>query len=383
MLALLGFGIIARFAVMTRGYNFDFDSWNIVADIASQGGNVYAETFRYNYGPIWFEVLRIIDSVAAWLPDPQTSFRILIVCLLTLADLGIWFLLRKRFGLIAGFLFFLNPISIIITGYHNQFDNLAILAALAAVMVYGEDKGSLSRRKILGLVLLGLSLAVKHLFFLFPLWLAVRQKGWKEKLVVLAVPLGIFLLSLLPYAIEGHEGMMKNVFGYISFNNAPSWSAVLPQFLQAIVSAKVLFFAVLVVMAFAMRKRPLIEAVLIYTIVLVVFSPAIANQYLAIVCAAIAVFPNALFGLYALLSTLMLAMSGAGLHSATLKDKLPEPLSNPLTAETTFRAYDLPILALGAGLLWYFQRKNITTGAKKIINWAGSEIRHQLESFRR
>jgi len=44
---------------------------------------------------------------------------------LSLVDLGIFFVLWKKFGRPAAALFFLNPISVIITGYQSQFDNLA------------------------------------------------------------------------------------------------------------------------------------------------------------------------------------------------------------------------------------------------------------------
>jgi len=379
---LLAVGVVLRFAMMKRGHNFDMESWRLSADITAHHGNVYAETYRYNYGPIWFEILHVLDRIAQWMSNPYHAFRALVVGVLTLADLGIWYLLRKRFGYIAGFLFFLNPISIIITGYHNQFDTLAIFTALAAVMVYGEEKGGMTRRKWWGLVLLGLSLTVKHVFFLFPLWLAVRQKGWREKFIVLGVPIGIFLLSFLPFVAEGHAGIIKNVFGYASFNNAPFWFTALPQFVQAVVSIKVLFFGALIVFALIMRKRPVVESLLIYTIVLVVFSQAIANQYLAIVCAAIAAFPNVFYVLYTLFGTLMLSISAAGLNSNKLRDALPSPVGNSLAAEATYRAYDIPLFMLTLGLLWYFQRERVVAAVYFVGRWIRAEFRYQLKSLK-
>ena len=380
---LLLLGIALRFIMMKRGHNFDLESWRLAADITANGGNVYADTYRYNYGPIWFEVLHILDRLAQLFPDPYHTFRFLIVGVLTLADLGIWYVLRKRFGLVAGFLFFLNPISIIISGYHNQFDTVAIFAALAAMMVYGDAKDGLTKRKIWGLVLLGLSLTIKHIFFLFPLWLAVKQRGWREKLIVLSLPVGLFLLSFLPFVAEGHAGIIKNVFGYASFSNAPFWYAILPQFVQSVVSSKLLFFGALVVFAFILRRRPVLESLLMYTIVLVAFSAAIANQYLAIVCAAVAVFPNFFYALYILFATLMLAMSDAGLHSDKVQQVLPAPIGNSLAAEATYRAYDIPLLMLALGLLWHFQREHIAAGIRVLTRWIYSEMQYQIRSLKR
>lgn len=383
VIGLLLAGVGLRFAMMKRGHNFDMESWRLAADITNHNGNVYAETYRYNYGPIWFEVLHLLDRVAQLFSNPYHAFRFLVVGVLTLADLGIWYMLRKKFGFVAGFLFFLNPISIIITGYHNQFDTVAVCAALAAAVVYGDEKGGLTRRKWWGLVLLGLSLTVKHVFFLFPLWLAVRQKGWREKLIVLSVPIAIFGLSFVPFWAQGHAGILKNVFGYSSFNNAPFWYTVLPQFIQAFVSIKVLFFGALIVFAFVMRKRPIVESLLVYSIVLVAFSAAIANQYLAIVCAAIAVFPNVFYLLYTFSASLMLAMSDAGLRSDKVQQMLPAPLGNSLAAEATYRAYDIPIFMLALGLLWHFQRDRIAIASRTILRWVASEVRYQLASLRR
>lgn len=379
---LLVLGIVLRFAMMKRGFNFDMESWRLAADITAHDGNVYAETYRYNYGPIWFEVLHILDRIAQSFPDPYHAFRFLIVGTLTLADVGIWYLLRKRFGLVAGFLFFLNPISIIITGYHNQFDTVAIFAALAAMVVYGDVSGGLTKRKLWGLALLGLSLTVKHIFFLFPLWLAVKQRGWREKLVVLALPIGIFLASFVPFAAEGHAGIAKNVFGYSSFSNSPFWFTMLPQFVQSVVSIKLLFFGALVVFAFIMRKRPVVESLLMYTIILVVFSAAIANQYLAIVCAGIAVFPNFFYALYTLFATLMLSISDAGLHSDKVQQALPAPIGNSLAAEATYRAYDIPLFMLAVGLLWHFQRQRIVLAVRYVWRWVRAEFQAQVQSLK-
>ena len=368
--ALLGVGIVARFAVMLRGHNFDMDSWRIVADITNHHGNVYAETYRYNYGPVWFELLHIMDRLAQLFPSPYHAFRALIVAVLTLADIGIWALLKRRFGVVAAFLFFLNPVAIIITGYHNQFDALAIVTALAAVLLYGETGQPIARRKWWALLLLGLSLTTKHIFFFFPVWLALREKGWRNKAIALGVPVAIFLLAFVPFMAQGHHGIAANVFGYASFNNAPFWYTWVPQGLQPILSAKVLFYGSLLVGALALRKRPLVEALLFYLIILTAFSPAIANQYLAIVCAAIAVYPNIFFAAYVLVATFLLVVSPAGLHVDKLSALLPDTLQATLVS---VRAYDLPISLLAAGLLWRFYRVRIMLACHTIWRWLKRE----------
>ncbi len=132
-------GALARPWVATRGHNFDFESWLIAADIFSHGGNIYAETSRYIYGPVWFLLLGILWPIARLFPDSALAFRYILPCFLTLADIGIFFVLRRKFGPIAAVLFFLNPISIVISGYQVQVDNIAILLGSWAMELWGDS----------------------------------------------------------------------------------------------------------------------------------------------------------------------------------------------------------------------------------------------------
>src|SRR5579859_6127536 len=167
-------GLAARGFFATLGHNYDFESCRVIAGLMEEGKNVYANTDRYNYGPVLFNLLYVLDVVAGRNPE---VFRGLLVALLSLADAGIAWILWRKYGLRAGVLFFLNPVSIMITGYHNQFDNVAVLLGLCSVILYGEDFAKRPGGRQYGaLGILGLSLMTKHLLFVFPLWLAVKQK---------------------------------------------------------------------------------------------------------------------------------------------------------------------------------------------------------------
>src|SRR3990172_7804576 len=133
-------GIGLRLSVMTLGHNVDFDSFLIVARLMHLGSNVYANTARYNYGPIWFNLLYIVDSIAYHIsPNHELIFRYTLVSFLSLVDAGIALILQRKVNLTTAVVFMLNPISIIITGYHNQFDNLAVFLGLLSVIIFGDD----------------------------------------------------------------------------------------------------------------------------------------------------------------------------------------------------------------------------------------------------
>ena len=307
-----------------------------MASIVREGGNVYAETIRYNYSPVWFHVLHALDSLPLLAADRFDGLRWKVVMLLTITDVGIFVFLLRQYSLRVASLFFLNPISIIITGYHNQFDNLAVLTALWSVLWFEQGKSRIHR--VAGILGIALSLCIKHILFLFPLWLAVKQKSWSRRIAVVAIPYGIFLLSFVPYWSTGAQGIRNNVFLYRSMQNAPLWSVLIPV-RHLPVSKTSLFFGTLFVLGVCWRKKPALESIHYYLVSLVTFSSAVTNQYLAICTPSIAVMWNWAFALYTFFGTVTLFVDPDGLHFQPFWDYIP------------FRRHDLAILFLATGLL--------------------------------
>jgi hypothetical protein len=332
--AVVATGIVLRLLLPLRGHNFDVESYKIVAAIVRQGGNVYELTRRYNYAPVWFNILHALD-VLPWLSgDPINGLRWKIAIFLTVIDVGIFAFLLKRYSFRVAALFFLNPISIIISGYHNQFDNFAVLTGLLSVWLFERENRKSNR--IWGLIGLGLSLCIKHILFFYPLWLAFKERHWPEKIRVVLIPYLLFLGSFVWYLPRGEAGIRENVFSYESTANGPFWSMVLP-FLS--VPRKYLFFATLLVVGLYQRKKAPLESLHTYFISLIVFSSAITNQYLAICVPSIAVSWNWVFGLYTVFGTITLLLDADGLH-------LPSPWQ-----PHNYYKYDLAILFLAIGLL--------------------------------
>src|SRR4051812_15665336 len=53
-------GVAIRLILSQLGHNWDMECWIIDADLARSGATVYAHTDRYNYGPLWFNILRAL-----------------------------------------------------------------------------------------------------------------------------------------------------------------------------------------------------------------------------------------------------------------------------------------------------------------------------------
>lgn len=317
MMAVLFVGLTARLLVAAFGHNYDFNSYLIVLNILDRGQNVYSGTSRYNYGPVWFNIIGIIYDLVS---ENQGAFRFALTVFLSFVDVGIFSIVWKRFGRVAASLFFLNPISVIITSYHNQFDNLAVLLGMISVELFADEFDKpLNWRKLSGSLILGLSLAVKHILFAFPLWLAVKQKGMAHKAVVLLLPAAVFVLGFLPYWSGGTQGIVRNVWLYESSQNEYFYRLFIPQVLRSIISAKTIWALLLIGFAFYFKKQNGFKSLLLYTSVLVWASPSIVNQYLAIPDAYLAAFFNPFHLAYVLVGAWQLVVDYDGLHVAAFQ----------------------------------------------------------------
>lgn len=301
----LAAGVWLRFWVASFPYNYDFESYLIVSSTVLDGGNPY-ETNRYNYGPAWFVVLALIRSIAS---EPE-AFRISIVALLTLVDIGIGVILWRRGLPVAAMLFFVLPVTVSITGNHHQFDNIAVLLALVAASAVARSRDRSqpggSRQVALAVGLLSLSLVVKHVFIVYPLWLAFQERGLRRYLYLL-VPPSVWFVSLFPFLLDAPRAVLDNVFFYQSFNNAPLAYLLLPEpfvrFLGANSLLVLLFVGPLVGAGYLYRNLPPFDSALVYTVMSLLLSSAVADQYFAIPAAATAVFLNAGFLLWLLGAT--------------------------------------------------------------------------------
>ena len=341
-------GLAARFFLVTFGHNYDLNSDTVVAEIVDRGGNVYADTSRYNYAPMWFNILYGLNQLAR---HDQHTFHYLVTGFLSLVDVGIFYFLRRTFGKWAACLFFLNPISIIITGFHCQFDNLAILLGLWGARLMGKDFDQpVNQRKLAGLLVIGLSLMAKHLLFAFPFWLAIKQKGFRQKCIMIVVPTACFLFSFAPYWHEGKSGIIHNVFLYRSFSSEYFYKYFVPAGVQFLCSSQTVWYLMLGLFAFIYRKKNAVESLLFYTAVLVAASPAMTNQYLAIPVSFVSTYVNPFSLLYTIAGTWHLAIDVNGPHF--LKD-------------FHGRFDDIAILMLSFALIWITWRQNLINFCKK------------------
>jgi hypothetical protein len=320
--------LVLKMLLAAQGNNYDVDSFRVVGDLVLQGKTVYAETSRYNYGPVWAWILGVIrfTQFHAFGSNGLGLFHILIAGFLAYVDVLIGMLLAYNFSFAAGLVFLLNPVSFLITGYHSQFDNVAILPALGAALLLFKHPADTSGRMPLlaGAFLLGLSLATKHILIFFPMWLFFRKEfGCGKRFVITAVPYIIFLIMFIPFIPDDAAflGITDNVFSYsAAICDFPGFYRHLVALFVPIDRIERLFSSVPVFPGFKfvwlvtmlatgwlLRKTDCRHLILFYLLAVCVFSPQIADQYMAIPIAACAVFWRSWLAWgYMLLATLYL-----------------------------------------------------------------------------
>ena len=241
----------------------------------------------------------------------DTSFRVALAIFLSLVDIAISVILWKFGKSLSALAYQIIPISIFISGNHQQFDNFAILIMLFAVYRMRSSGNSVmldSKDKSI-VLLIGLSLAVKHVFFLFPFWFAFKKWNLRKKLFYIIAPYLFFLFSFLPFASKGLSNIVNSVLLYKSTNFSPLFN-----FLKFTVHLNLtshqlrmlIFILIMLSLGFMARSLPLFKAFALYLIATIVFTPSMANQYLVIPLIGVLVFFNIFYFLWLLTASLFL-----------------------------------------------------------------------------
>jgi len=287
----LAIGIVVRIWLATLGHNFDLESWLIAGRALHAGKNVYVETFRLPYAPLWAIVSSLALHVQEWLGwNGMVSFHALIASVLTASDVAIALVLARLWHRTAAIVFILCPVSCLITGYHSQIDTLAILFALLSWCLLARSEDDAPWRVPAAGLLLGLSLATKHLALFFPVWVLFwRRHPLRVRIAYGAIAGAVFVASFVPFSLtpEGRAAVWKHVFlyrGLLWYGNA-----LLPRLVPVPRLWEPIFVAAMTVTGLAVARRAPHDLLPLYLVALVLFTPTIADHYLAIPLVAAAI----------------------------------------------------------------------------------------------
>lgn len=320
-------GVASRLYLATAYHgNFDEDSYEIVAAIMRHGGIVYAETDRYNYSPVWADVIAALDGLGDAL---RLELHTMVRSFLTFVDVGVAILvgmIAARTGsasfAIASASYLLNPVAILLVGYHGQFENLAALPLLAAAWAALQHP---DRRTAPIWLLASAALVIKQLM-LFGVWTVIfyafsRQAGSTRSIVsplslrplaALALAVLAFLATFVPYWGMAGTRIVSNVLGYTALPRLYGLGAFLPYEV-----AFPIFLATLSILPLVMRDvldLDLTAALRLSAIALLALIPGIGEQYFLIPIIFGAAHGGAWFWTYSAAATLFLLSSPNNVH---------------------------------------------------------------------
>jgi len=216
VLAVAGAAAIARAVptfVLDRGLPFDIEAHWWIGSLALAGRDVYTDPLaanRYPYPPILHEYL---SAALVWLSHGDRALFLVYDKLApALCGVGIALTVRAiacRLGRTAdeslrlGLLYAVNPLPVLVTAYHGQFEEIPVLGIALALLTLAPARGkqrTSARAMVLSALLLGLAIAYKlwpalflpPLLLLTPRWGAGQARaramlGWLRAWVVYGV----------------------------------------------------------------------------------------------------------------------------------------------------------------------------------------------------
>ena len=141
------------------------------------------------------------------------------------ADAGIALILwHVRRSVAAVALVALGPAFLVISGYHGQIDNLAILPAVAAVAYW--DRWPVDRRALYAGLLIGAGCAIKTTPIFMVLALVPSVRSWREAGTLAGAAVAVPLLALAPY-LATSAGDVVDALRYRGFPGTSGLSILL------------------------------------------------------------------------------------------------------------------------------------------------------------
>ena len=287
-LVALVLGLRLAVLLVTSGAAYDLTSYHIQAQSVFEHRNVYLFTDRYPYPPVWVWLVGLAQWAAhvtglsfAWfVKAPGIAGDCLIVALL-------W----RWAGGWAALFYACNPVSLLITAGHGQFDGLVMALVVAAwVLATSEQRHAYYWAALA----LGGAIALKGYPVLFLPPLILAAKSLRQRALVTGLAALPLLVALMVYGslFGWTPEMFLRVLGYSSypyFGWAPYVDVLLKLFLPAASFKAVLGLlsliarvALLIVVGWLVwrgRRWPLERLWLALSLAVYALAPGIAVQY--------------------------------------------------------------------------------------------------------
>jgi hypothetical protein len=297
----------------------------MLSDDWAQGLSPYRGECLYIYAPPWYYLISLMSYVSR---ITGFSFDVAVKVPLIIADaaiFGVMILSGLKMGLARGealkrasFLF-LNPISLMTTGVHGQFDNLSLLFLLLSWFAFTFKK---TKAFFWGCLSLSASVLMKHFSAMMAFVMGFNRKEWREKaLVIFTAPL-LFIAFFLPYWRD-FEGINRVILHYNLHGGYWGWLGVIcrgtlfftgydiiqqPYFHWVDSFNAVLYVGIIAASWWVAKRYSLLDSIIVIFLIFYSFTTQIGVQYtLWILPFAALARPNRYFFAYTIVGTIQLA----------------------------------------------------------------------------
>ncbi len=280
-----------------RRYGFhDVRAWVTAGGMVIDGRNPYSESYILDFAPGWAWVSSVPVTVAGKLGMGTIGASVLVKLVITFGDVVLLLLVMRMCRLIGRSplypvgLLALNPVSILITGYQGQFDNVTLIPiAVWIILLLRWRRGGAgvdsTPKALLSGVMVGLSMVFKHSSGPILLFTVRSFRDWRRWTLSLLLAMLLLAVSFLPY-LEGAGAaeIYGDVFGQQRRVVGPLVDAITamlgtaqpgPLLLRLIWAAMILLSALLA----ARRRLGILQAAALYYVSTVLFVPSMARHY--------------------------------------------------------------------------------------------------------
>jgi glycosyl transferase family 87 len=288
----------------------------VAAHVLDVSWNPYQAQHLYPYPPVWVWV----EAACEWLARHfGLSFAVLVKLPVLAAEVAIVALLA-RWGATRGgaarwapWIYALHPVAVLVSGFHGQFDSLALLMVLIAVRA--SERG----RHDDAALALAAGIAVKSFPVLAVPALLLRVTGSGARVRFLALALLPVAVLLVPYLAHDANAVARELFGYggvADFGWIGAWRGLRwvadeglargeARFHGALVPlAKVMFLVAYAAVAGRMARRDAITAILAVFVAFETFYGALSAQYLLWVIPLAVLRPDRWLAIYTVFATM-------------------------------------------------------------------------------
>lgn len=328
LLAIIMLGTSLRlFLATVTSVNFDMEQHILNGKIFDSGErNIYINQPSYNYSPVIFYIIGFLytfNKTLFFIPYPfvQRTYQT-IIDLLTLLVLVQIAKKLKISSIRTAVFYFLNPVSVLLSGYHGQYDNNAMLLLLTGVWYYFYGNLSLKRFKTtIAWFFITVGFVIKHHipFQVFLTFLYVyKNKNILKGFLLFGFTIVVFLSTFIPFYdtnesryvinnyVIGYQGLatISGITGFIRFFcvTCEIFDVRLYTIYRYIFMAGGMLFSL-----FLVRQKNLMRSLLLSLLFFQAFTSGHAAQYFILPISVGALFPSKWFIIYTAAVTLFLS----------------------------------------------------------------------------